>query len=80
MNAECVVCGKSLSGCESLLDHLVQRSTRMMDSSHAFYGERVRDGNYKDPCFCGGEIVMSGSYPDHWAAECQRCGYIWAED
>lgn len=76
MEGKCEVCGKSLEKHEELTEHLISNSTRMMDGNHSFYERRVRDSNFKDPCFCGGEIK---TYRVRQAV-CEKCGYIWAED
>jgi hypothetical protein len=80
MDGLCIVCGKILGEYDNLFDHLIGKDTRMMDSSHSFYEKRVKDSNFRDPCFCGGAIEIFGSHPNNFEASCQKCGFIWAED
>lgn len=80
MEGLCIVCGKILGECVDLSEHLIDKSTHMMDSHHSFYEKRVTNSNFTDPCFCGGSITKSGCYPNHWQAICEKCGYVWAED
>jgi len=76
MEGKCEVCGKILADIEDLNKHLMNNPARMMDGSHSFYERRVIESNFKDPCFCGGEIK---TYRVRQAV-CEKCGYIWAED
>jgi hypothetical protein len=80
MEGLCIVCGKILGEYDNLFEHLIGKDTRMMDSSHSWYEKRVKDGEFRDPCFCGGKIITTGLYPWNWQVVCEKCGYIWAED
>jgi hypothetical protein len=61
-----------------MFDHLLKNG--IMDIWHSGYEAKVVDSNYKLHCFCGGEIVKTGVYPDSWQVVCLKCDYIWVED
>ncbi len=83
MNGICIVCGKILSKYDSVDEHLHEGSFEIdsyhgMNAVHEKHERKVLDSAFKEPCFCGGKIIVTPNGKDSFRVVCEKCDYEWA--